>query len=1078
MKRDWLYLPIELKVRDLHSRILLACFAALRGIKSIVGHKLEVQHKIRECPPGFFLMYGFVDSYLNNYEKIIKYGHKVVAQDDEGLVVWQNDMYQKFRVSSSVLEKVSQVYAWGQNQKQLIDNWSPKTKEKILITGSPRFDLLRKPFNQALDVDAQNIRKKIGPYILINTNFGRANHFKGTQYYIQTKREQYVTDNISSNFFEGCLEFQKYIYYSYIEMVFELSSKFPETIIVIRPHPSENHDAWRKHVLGLSNVKVIHDGCVLPWILGSEVLIHNGCTTGVEAYMLNKPVIAYRPVINETYEPVLPNQLSHQTFSKNELIKVVKSYLACSKALRTPEMEKIANFYIESIGNSFASEKILDKLCDNLEQITIDEKRESHIYNHLISNSSQAFNSKSMLSNEYIRHKFNGLSINEVRDSLHRLKKAYSPFSKVNVKQIGETCFLFACGGQNKKITPADNDFSLVDNKNRLSRDSYIFSDANHQVFFGYYDITPFSPDESKLLAMHAPLENVTPAPNSQVKVGYYDLNQQAPEFQAVDISSTWCWQMGCRLQWYPAAGENAILYNRLVNGKYGSVIQDISTKNILKAYSYPMYAVSPDGRWGLSINFSRLQKLRPGYGYATLPDKTQSDLAPIRDGIWRIEMETGRAKFLLSLRRVKDIKPHKSMEAAEHYFNHLLFNPSSTRFLFMHLWVKDGKRYSRLLTADCDGSNIHVVNNEGVSSHYTWKNDDFILVYSFHKENGFNYYLYQDKSSERMIVGKDILKEDGHPTFIPSSNDLITDTYPNINRIQSLIYYHFKSNNYSVIHSSYVPDSFKGEIRCDFHPRLSNSGSFVCIDELIDFRRTMKIIDISRLHVDNKSINDSMINDNSTINSQYCSNRIDRQFRLARIWSNKELLKISSLFSGEIVNISGWKDEDKEGKKYKDYFTNADRYWITNFSGYRGIQNVDNEIFLDLAADLPSDLNKKFDVCFNHTTLEHIFDFRKAFKNICEMSKDIVIVVVPFSQVEHESDSYNDFWRFTPSSMRKLFFENSLTVIYESWNNDFNSATYLFFVGSRFPDNWKGMIKSCKPVNPAGNWIGMIEHE
>jgi len=92
----------------------------------------------------------------------------------------------------------------------------------------------------------------------------------------------------------------------------------------------------------------------------------------------------------------------------------------------------------------------------------------------------------------------------------------------------------------------------------------------------------------------------------------------------------------------------------------------------------------------------------------------------------------------------------------------------------------------------------------------------------------------------------------------------------------------------------------------------------------------------------------------------------------------------------------------------------------------------------------------------FNHTTLEHIFDIRKAFENLCNMTKDVSIVVVPFSQVQHETESYKDYWRFTPSCMREMFRENGLEVIYEAESKDKKAAIYLLFVASRNPQKWK----------------------
>ena len=42
----------------------------------------------------------------------------------------------------------------------------------------------------------------------------------------------------------------------------------------------------------------------------------------------------------------------------------------------------------------------------------------------------------------------------------------------------------------------------------------------------------------------------------------------------------------------------------------------------------------------------------------------------------------------------------------------------------------------------------------------------------------------------------------------------------------------------------------------------------------------------------------------------------------------------------------------------------------------------------------------------FNHTTLEHIFEVNTAFDNMCAMSNDVVILVLPFAQVQHETGS------------------------------------------------------------------------
>lgn len=201
------------------------------------------------------------------------------------------------------------------------------------------------------------------------------------------------------------------------------------------------------------------------------------------------------------------------------------------------------------------------------------------------------------------------------------------------------------------------------------------------------------------------------------------------------------------------------------------------------------------------------------------------------------------------------------------------------------------------------------------------------------------------------------------------------------------------------------------------------------------------------------------------------------RKFRKARIWSNACLRKYADYFSGDICNVSAANDEDKEGNKYRDYFHNAKKYYITNWGGYRGFNGSEGEIFLNLEEDLPSELVERFDVIFNHTTLEHIYHMDKAFENMCLMAKDVCIVVVPFLQEVHISESYDDYWRFTPYAMQKMFAQNGYSLVVCEHNNEFDTAVYLFCIGIRdsklikYSENFTPIILSNE--KPVGRWLG-----
>lgn len=184
----------------------------------------------------------------------------------------------------------------------------------------------------------------------------------------------------------------------------------------------------------------------------------------------------------------------------------------------------------------------------------------------------------------------------------------------------------------------------------------------------------------------------------------------------------------------------------------------------------------------------------------------------------------------------------------------------------------------------------------------------------------------------------------------------------------------------------------------------------------------------------------------------------VDRRVRLPRIWSNRELAKFAKLFSGNVVNVSAWMDEDKEGRRYLDYFTGAKSYSVTNYvSEAKGLQEwLENQIFLDLEQDLDAGLRRKFDVVFNHTVLEHVFECGKAFETLCELSADLVIVVVPF--IQHQHSAYGDYWRFTPEGVGRLFRKNGLDLVYINYNDGPNQSIYVFAIGSRQPGRWEAV--------------------
>ena len=188
------------------------------------------------------------------------------------------------------------------------------------------------------------------------------------------------------------------------------------------------------------------------------------------------------------------------------------------------------------------------------------------------------------------------------------------------------------------------------------------------------------------------------------------------------------------------------------------------------------------------------------------------------------------------------------------------------------------------------------------------------------------------------------------------------------------------------------------------------------------------------------------------------------------RNWSNAELMKFAPLYDGDVINVSGWRDEDKTGSSYRNYFTSARSYTVSNFVGERGVQGQTGEIELDLEGEVPADLRGHYQVVFNHTTLEHIYDIRKALANLCALSGDTVILVTPFIQPVHmEPGSYGDYWRPSPMAMERMLADNGFEVLCQSSNDNAWYIIYVFTLASREPERWRTKIPFRKSAADLG---------
>ena len=349
--------------------------------------------------------------------------------------------------------------------------------------------------------------------------------------------------------------------------------------------------------------------------------------------------------------------------------------------------------------------------------------------------------------------------------------------------------------------------------------------------WFGYYDKLQFDPSQRYVLAMEVDFEHRSPRPEDVIRVGMIDLHD-GDRWLELGTSRAWCWQQGCMLQWRPGSASE-VVWNDREGDHFVCHILDVRSGR-RRTIPFPIYALSPDGRYAVTPDFRRINDTRPGYGYAGLPDPYRDELAPEGSGIWHVDLETGQGKLVVSLAQMLDIPwPHGDIRGMKHWFNHLLWNPTGTRFEFLNRWRGDGTvgLPTRMLTARPDGTDVRVVDDYGATSHFIWRDEAHILAWSWHPSHGSAFYLYEDGTRLVGVVGPGVMTENGHCTYLPGNRWILNDTYPDQDRYQHPYLYHIASNERYPLGHFYSPAEYQGEWRCDLHPRFSPDGRLVTID-------------------------------------------------------------------------------------------------------------------------------------------------------------------------------------------------------------------------------------------------------
>ena len=370
-----LIVPVESQVRELDAKLLFACCASERGYPVIIGSRAYVHFEIGGMPRGIYVAKSMRRISGLMFSLIRKLGHDIVAWEEEALVHPPAEVFYPLRLSPDTLRHVSHLFAWGPDNEALMRGYPELPAQlQIHVTGNPRGDMLRQELAPYFEQQVRALRDAHGRFILVNTNFTDVNpYLPGIGLFAPSagpgkpRRMGQAGKGMPRSFAEGLELHKQRILDDFCAMIPALEEALPGVAIVVRPHPSEEHRIYHELAARCSRVVVNNEGNVLPWLLASELLVHNGCTTAAEAYVMGLPAVAYLNTFDERYDidfQGMPNQLSQQCFSLDELIAATRRVLDgdADASRGDPDKETLMDRYLAARTGQFASERILDIL--------------------------------------------------------------------------------------------------------------------------------------------------------------------------------------------------------------------------------------------------------------------------------------------------------------------------------------------------------------------------------------------------------------------------------------------------------------------------------------------------------------------------------------------------------------------------------------------------------------------------------------------------------------------------------------------------------------------------------------------
>jgi len=224
-----------------------------------------------------------------------------------------------------------------------------------------------------------------------------------------------------------------------------------------------------------------------------------------------------------------------------------------------------------------------------------------------------------------------------------------------------------------------------------------------------YYDVCPWSPSGRHLACLRLPVEDREPAAGEAAELCVIDLD--ARTVRTVHATAAWGHQTAAHQQW--GRTDRYLYFNDMDGDRPVGVRLDLETGETFVCEG-PFWQVSPDETGAICTCLNRGRLTQRGYGVTVraAAELTNTDRAAGDDGLYRVDLTTGRQTLLVSLADVWEVLADRDDIAdTVLYAFHCKYNPQGTRIMIVvrAVWP-DGNYVASLVGCRADGSDLRTI--------------------------------------------------------------------------------------------------------------------------------------------------------------------------------------------------------------------------------------------------------------------------------------------------------------------------------------------------------------------------------